>query len=401
MFSKAIVFLVLQFFLSFSSLLADDPFSLYLTWIKSPEKTMTIQWVSKESDSHNKLKFKCLDELKWQEVVAVSTPMPYSLPYVIHRVELNDLKPDSNYQFKLASSDRIYKFRTMPKDLSKPVRFVVGGDMYNGTKEMLEKTNKQAAAANPYFVVIGGDIAYSATSRSTKENAQNWLDWLDAWQKTMVTDDGFLIPILPAIGNHEVCGGKGKTPKEAPFFYALFPMPGLQGYNYLDFGNYLSFIFLDSGHTHPISGEQTKWLEKVLIDKTDFTHKFAVYHIPAYPSKGRYHSTQSKSIRQHWVPLFEKYGTQVVFENNDHTYKRSHPLLAGKIHPEGVLYLGDGAWSVGNVRTPKTPKQAWYLAKTESTLNFIIVTIDKSERRFQAFTPSGVLIDEVSSDHDG
>ena len=68
----------------------------------------------------------------------------------------------------------------------------------------------------------------------------------------MVGRDGRLIPMVACIGNHEVDGGYGKPREKAPFFYALFD--GLfpeTGYATLDFGDYLSLVLLDTGHTSP------------------------------------------------------------------------------------------------------------------------------------------------------
>jgi len=373
----------------------DGLLSVYLTWQHSPESTMSIQWVSGKDKMEDIIEYQREDENVWHKGHGQHMYMPNQLPYIIHYVELVDLKPNASYRFRMNNSD-IYKFRTMPADTCHPISFVVGGDMYNGTLEMMENTNRAAAAKDPYFVVIGGDIAYSAVGNASKlEDSQKWIDWLKAWKQTMVTSQGYLIPIIPAIGNHEVRGGSGKTPKEAQFFYALFPMPGLEGYNVLDFGKYMSLVILDSGHTNPISGAQTEWLKNVLKERLSIPHKFAVYHIPAYPGYRNYNAKASRAIRRNWVPLFEMYGLHVAFENNDHVYKRTHPILKGRVQTCGVLYLGDGAWSIGNIRKPKTPKQAWYIAKSAASHYFMLVTLNGVNRRFQAYTPTGVLFDDV------
>lgn len=375
---------------------SQEPFSVYLTWQHHPESSMSIQWISTKDQTADVIEYQQECEDIWRQARGKHMFMPSQQPYLIHYVELDNLKPATNYQFRIGKEEKIYKFRTMPSNLSQPIRFVVGGDMYNGTLGMMEKTNRAAAAADPLFAVIGGDIAYSATSKVSKpEDFQRWLDWLKVWKNTMVTPEGYLIPIVPAIGNHEVRGGTNRSPADAEFFYALFPMPGIEGYNVLDFDDYMSLIILDSGHTNSIKGTQTEWLKNVLTQRCHIPHKFAVYHIPAYPSYRNYNAVDSRAIRQNWVPLFEQYGLHAAFENNDHAYKRTHPILRGRPQAHGVLYLGDGAWSVGNVRTPKTPKQAWYIAKSSPTQYFMIVTLEGNHRSFRAFTSDGRLIDEV------
>ena len=100
----------------------------------------------------------------------------------------------------------------------------------------------------------------------------------------MVGRDGRLIPMVACIGNHEVDGGYGKPRAKAPFFYALFD--GLYpetGYATLDFGDYLSLVLLDTGHTTPIGGEQTDWLEKTLKARADHPQRVRGQPRPGLP----------------------------------------------------------------------------------------------------------------------
>ena len=46
------------------------------------------------------------------------------------------------------------------------------------------------------------------------------------------------------------------------------------------------------------------------------------------------------NVRNHWVPLFEKHKINAVFENDHHTFKRTHPILKDKVDKDkGILYL--------------------------------------------------------------
>lgn len=207
----------------------------------------------------------------------------------------------------------------------------------------------------------------------------------------MVTSDGRLIPLLVAIGNHEVQGQFGQSPEQAPDFYSLFAMPGQRGYNVLDFGRTMSLILLDSQHTHRVEGEQTNWLAQTLAERQDVTHLFAVYHLPAYPSVRSFDHWAAVKIRRYRVPLFEQFGLDVAFEHNDHAYKRTHPIRANQVDPQGVLYLGDGTWGTDL----EEPREDWYLAKTASTNYFILVTIDGQSRSFLAIDSQGQVIDRV------
>lgn len=372
-----------------------DPLSVYLTWQRKPDTTMTIQWITPFNRKDDLIEYRMDGETSWQRQTGTHKGLPEQFPYFLHRIELVDLQPASSYQFRIGSDGKIFKFRTMPSQLIHPVQFVSGGDMYRDSLEAFANTNKQAANTRPLFALIGGDIAYTGRRyRFLKEDGRRWLDWLITWKRTMVTPEGFLIPLIPAIGNHETNGSFDETPSQAPFFYALFSFPGQQGYRVLDFGNYLSIFVLDTNHTHPIEGRQAAWLQMALKARKNVLHKAAIYHVPAYPSQGNFDHPASQMVRKMWVPSFEAYGLNVAYEHHAHTYKRTHLIKDGKVSGEGVLYLGDGAWSVGNLRKPYSPNEKWYLAHTQSINHFILTTLDNSQRVFQAIDSSGKVIDQ-------
>jgi hypothetical protein len=219
----------------------------------------------------------------------------------------------------------------------------------------------------------------------------------------MIGRDGRLIPMVACIGNHEVNGGYTKPRSEAPFFYALFD--GLYpdtGFASLDFGDYLSLVLLDTGHTSPIGGAQTDWLEKTLKARADHPNVLVVNHVPAYPSYRKFEGTPATEDkpakagtgelnREHWVPLFEKYRVPVVLEHHDHTFKRTKPLLNGSADANGVLYLGDGSW--GRLRNPQAPDKLHYLAKASRDFHLSLHRIDGSERFHLAMDEAGRVMD--------
>ena len=415
-----------------------DPPALYLTWQSNPTTTMTIRWHSRPRDScASVVKYQRFNETAWDSVRGCPHPMVFS-DRIVHVVELKGLMPDKKYRFRLGQDSTEYKFRTMPDSLTEKVRFVVGGDTYGRVEwfwqseqkysNLLRKTNKKAAEQLPMFVVIGGDFTYSDGQAL---HVERWYKWLKAWKKDMVTCDGLLIPLVPVIGNHETfCNiykndwykpNKSSVPirhrhaahttplphrykpnkpfdpaKHAPYFYNLFIKSGSQpiksdslSYRALKFGNYMSLILLDSGHTYFVS-EQAEWLADTLEAWQEIPYKFAAYHVPAYPSARDPDDEISTRIRKCWIPIFEHWKLDVAFEHHDHTYKRTLPIQKNRYHPKGVVYLGDGAW--GKLRNPKPNR--WYLAKAEKKYHFILVTLTKDKAMFQAIDNEGQVFDE-------
>lgn len=377
--------------------IAYSPAAVYLTWQRKPDTTMTVQWITSLNEDRDEIQYRKVGEDSWNIDLAEAMALPQNVAFTLHRIELTHLKQNSLYEFRIGKDGKMFKFHTLPSHLNHSVRFVVGGDMYHGPKFLshMEKICSESASYDPLFALVGGDIAYSASGSKNKlEDFERWMSWVKAWNKCMVRNDGAIIPIVPAIGNHETNGRFNQSPAQAQFFYAFFPMPGGQGFNVLDFGDYMSLFILDSDHTHRIPGEQTEWLQDALADRKDRPRKFALYHVPAWPSVDTGTDHVSKAIRDNWVPIFEKYNLTTAFENHCHTYKRSHPLLGNAIDESGVLYIGDGAWGVRNTRTPKTPKESWYLARSASIRHFVLVTMEKKRTIYQGIDQWGRVFDE-------
>ncbi len=367
-----------------NAIFAKEPLAVYLTWQRSPESTMTIQWVAEQKQT--RLYFQQAGEEKWKEAEAACTPLPALPQYLIHQVELTSLQPAGEYLFYIDKA--VHRFRTMPKSIEAPLTFVVGGDTYPDELPYFKTTCEQAAKTNPAFALIGGDIAYTGGFRSKKmEKTDRWIDWLITWSETMITPDGCHIPVIPAIGNHDVNGHLAFN-VDASSFFTLFAFPGKPGYALLDFSDYLSLFILDTEHVNWIFGAQTEWLSTALEKRRDILHKFALYHVPAYPCVRDYRLHQSALVRHFWCPLFAAYGLTAAFEHNDHAYKRTIPMEGG------VLYLGDGGWGEKN---PRTPKEHWYLAKTAPLRHFIRVTLQPDgSRDFAAIDDTGAVFDAFS-----
>src|SRR5262245_1815978 len=377
---------------------AFKPDTLFLTWQRDPTTTMTVQWIGTAGETADlTIYFAPLKRdwwlLPWEKQRPAARPYPKT-DFKVFRAELTGLTPGTDYQFCIGKSSPVYRFRTMPAKANDTIHFVSGGDC--GVNPHAVANNIQAAKQDPMFAIIGGDVGYD-NGRSVETS----LAFIRNYSKHMIGRDGRLIPMVTCIGNHEVDGGYNKPREKAPFYYTLFD--GLfpeTGYATLDFGDYLSLVLLDTGHTTPIGGNQAEWLEKVLKARQDHPNVFAVNHVPAYPSYrnpegifGR--EGTGEANRKHWVPLFEKYRTPVVLEHHDHTFKRTKPLLGGLAHDNGVLYLGDGSW--GRLRNPNSPEKITYLAAASRDYHLSLHRIQGQERFHLALDENGRVMDACRS----
>ncbi len=366
--------------------------TLFLTWQRDPTTTMTVQWIGIPGLYPETTIYYWPAKMDRFRRSQLTTSRQYPKSnYGIFRAELSGLAPGTDYCFTVGRQSPVFRFQTMPAKATDAISFISGGDC--GVNSHTVSNNIQAARQDPMFAVIGGDLAYDNGS-----SMETSLAFIRNYSKHMIGRNGRLIPMLACLGNHEVQGGYGNKREKAPFFYAMFD--GLypeRGFATLDFGDYLSLVMLDTGHTTPIEGEQTAWLDEVLQERSDHPNVFVVNHVPAYPS---FRSAEGKNgtgaaNRKHWVPLFEKYRVPVVLEHHDHTFKRTKPLIDGLGNGNGVLYLGDGSW--GQIRTPQKPEKLSFLAKTSADYHLSLHRIQGEQRFHLALDENGRVMDVCMS----
>lgn len=369
---------------------AFQPDTLFLTWQRDPTTTMTIQWVGPDGQTADTaVYYSAATGADWFRESTATRSYPLT-DLKLFRCELTGLEPGTDYRFRIGPDSPEYRFRTMPSRATDTISFISGGDC--GVNEYAVANNIQAARQDPMFALIGGDLGYD-----NGKSSDTSLAFLRNYSGHMRGLGGRLIPMVACIGNHEVDGGYGQPRDKAPFFYALFD--GLfteTGYATLDFGDYLSLVLLDTGHTSEIGGSQADWLGRTLKERHDHPHVIAVNHVPAYPSHRKVQDDDGSpgagaGNREFWVPQFEKYRVPVVLEHHDHTFKRSKPLLDGLAHDNGVLYLGDGSW--GKLRVPKTPEELPFLAKTSGEYHLSLHRLEGDERFHLALNDQGRVMD--------
>lgn len=360
---------------------------VYSYFIDDPVTGIHISWIS-SSDSDPVMHLRRRGTTQWStRQVTRSAVIPGS-SFMLYEVKLTGLREDTAFEFRLGQGDEIMRFRTLPARLERPINFVNGGDLYHSASLMVP-TTKAAAGVNPYFAVVGGDWAYAD---GDPEKVERWFRLFEIWQKYMVTNDGFMVPFVPAIGNHEVAGGFNQTSMQAPLYFTFFDKPDKRSYLTVDIGDYLSLILLDTNHVNPVAGEQTRWLESQLTERYHVPHVFPAYHIPAWPSFRPFDNHHSSVVRQNWVPLFERYGVTLAFENHDHTFKRTKPIRNNEEHEDGVVYIGDGSWGVGTRRADDA-HQRWYLEKVTDDHHYWNITLMPGLRLVEAYNRNNILLD--------
>ncbi len=317
----------------------------------------------------------------------------------VHWVDLTGLTPGATYYFIAGDAAHGYtaerKFRTI-SPYAESIRFVTGGDI--GVSKDAITLFQHAAKQYPAFGLVGGDIAYA---NDDLKQIGRWDALLDNWETNMVTPDGFTVPMVMAIGNHEVRGGFSQSPAASRCYLGFFAQGFGESKTYYSrrFGKNVAILALDSGHLASVGGDQSTWADSKLTQYRTVPHRFTVYHVPLYPSHREYEGPQSVMGRKFWGPIFDKHDITAAFENHDHTFKRSKRLRAGVPDPSGILYLGDGCWGQG-ARSVE-PKTRDYLDKQGSIQHFWRVDVMGDRVEYRAVNKAGVVFDVYPSDSYG
>ncbi|MBM3213597.1 hypothetical protein FJZ36_01555 [Candidatus Poribacteria bacterium] len=365
---------------------------VYLTWQADPATTMTVTYHTPKPSASSLVYYDTEprggDPAAYAHHASGKAHQISGLPIErwIHDVPLWNLSAGTTYYFVAGDPEQGFtaerKFRTLPAE--EPYRFATGGDMNSG--ERTATLVKIAAAQDPAFVLVGGDIAYA---NGNIEEYKDWDAWFESTTDLLVSPDGYTIPIVLAIGNHESNWKTGLRFDKSPFYFGYFAQRRIS-YWTMPVGENSVFYILDSGIVADHDGPQAAWLRRAMERYRGRRHQFAVYHIPLYPSHRAYDGSLSVRGREVWGPLFDEFGLTAAFENHDHTFKRSKLLKANREDPQGTLYLGDGCFGVG-ARTVDDPR--WYLERMESIPHVWLVDVTASDVRYRAFDESGKVFD--------
>ncbi len=379
--------------------LAQQPLAVWFGWQTDPTTTITVHWLTGANSTPVEVHYRQVGDPSW---LVQPAPLVRRMPGTEHHVrwlQLTHLKPGATYEviFDPTADDAEPRRVRLPNgNLDHGLRFIETGDMYQD-EDLLHQMFALVGEQSPDFALFNGDLAYA---NADLERADRWVTFLQSADQNMRTPDGRCIPIVASIGNHEVVGGYGRPIEDATFFYHLFTFPGPRGYNVLDFGDDFSLVVLDSGHTNRLDGPQREWLRDTLDERENRTHLFAAYHVPAYPCVRRSGNEHSAAVREHFVPLFERYGVDLCLEAHDHAYKRTHPILDGQVHPNGIVYIGDGGFACKEQRDVAQPgtdgmlgPRRWYLSHTRATNHFVLIEILGPDRRAYAIDTEGQVFD--------
>ncbi|NPV01618.1 MAG: hypothetical protein HPY53_09585 [Brevinematales bacterium] len=178
----------------------------------------------------------------------------------------------------------------------------------------------------------------------------------------------------PAMGNHEY---------ESPFYNYITGKP--KWYSYTWENTY--FICIDNNNNIETGSPQVKWLEGELKKAAKYKFKIVYMHIPAYSSKKH---GDDMMVQTHLVPLFDKYGVQLVFCGHEHGYEVSYPMKANKKSDKGTIYVISAG---GGQFLYDLEKQSEWSRVDKKAFNYMRVTVYPDKIILNAIDDQGVIFD--------
>jgi acid phosphatase type 7 len=286
-----------------------------------------------------------------EEVPASETGLERTI--YLYRANLRGLAPDALYLYRVRAEDAPplmqgpLRFRTAPANHSvtaSPFRFLHFADSGDGGENQVRLAWEMQKEKDVAFVLANGDLAYDLSTHLS----------IDEHYYGVYRDLMARIPFFASLGNHEYYTSAARPALRSRV------SPRVEGIPAVDEGRYYSFdwsnahfVALDSNT--PLEdaaagrGTMLRWLE----DDLKRTRKFwriVFFHHPGYATGKHQEEPEAARVREHIVPILERYGVQLVFHGHEHNYQRTHELLGGEVVPTGsggIVYVTAGGGGAG------------------------------------------------------
>ncbi len=350
------------------------PEQVHLTWGDDPSSSVVISWASMAQAVNARVAYRA-DSSHHSEVVhaiqRVYTDGLNGETVFTYHAHLHGLKAATIFHYSVtadndsnAAEPFSATFQTAPRGRA-PFRWTSYGDLATpNTKWVLSSPQSQFAVAaveqfKPLFHLLNGDLCYANLNPTAQPSV--WRDFGNNNQSSAARR-----PWMPCPGNHEVefnNGPQGFTSYLTRYWLPENGTTEFRGRWYSFRVGSALFISLDADDViyqdgaafvagpNPLTpaastgnppiepgtsfyvrgysaGAQTRWLERVLREAA---HDECIDWIIVQMHQDALSSSKTgngsdKGIREAWLPLFDRYGVDLVLCGHDHDYERSLPV---------------------------------------------------------------------------
>lgn len=339
----------------------------YVTWSKDPKYNMMVHFQIPQNRTFD-CQYRLQGETTWQETTPLKQTEYHMTNLSVLWFDLENLESGRVYETRLKGQSNVYKFKTMPETLAdKTINILMMSDNINYREDWTRNVFKGMSVlrdSNPDVVVLNGDIVHDDGIRF-----RNWLVFWKDWFRRAYDKDGCMIPMVGTIGNHEGFipndNGDfsnflwGAEKENVPFFYSFFSNLDDDGKGVTDVGDYLTLVYLNSGHTKSIE-DQTEWLEQTLEVRNDGRTIIPFMHVSPYPTSYTTGFVVDDMVEE-WTPLFTEYGVKVAGTGHNHVSMVTKKVTMNDLDDNGVIYTGQGAGFGTDLRSSAIATDTWYV----------------------------------------
>jgi len=291
-------------------------------------------------------------------------------PLEYHYIELSGLQPDSSYEYVINVEDtytlndvktekKVFKTKPLDEDID-TFQFIVYGDtqIYDERHAYVVNRIVEDSDLNTAFILKPGDHTEEGTSEKS---------WSKFFESAYPLSSQ--IPYYMVLGNHE---------RNSQLYYRAFELPSGGGdyskrwYSF-DYGN-SHFVTLDSNilESSNLYEKQMEWLEEDLKNNNDKKFIFVAFHHPFWTTATEYGSMEENLPEGHfnaknWLPIFEKYGVDVVINGHIHAYER--------YFKDGIMFVTSGGGGAKLNTNHGADPLPWHVKHVLGKLHYIIFDV--------------------------
>ena len=308
-----------------------------------------------------------------------------------HSVIFTSLSPDTLYACRVGDGEHWSEwnqFKTARKTLS-PFKFVYFGDPQEQVRSMSSRIFRTAykTAPNAAFWHFIGDLVDNG------DKDEEWTELFDAfgWIPRMT-------PMILLPGNHEYPDKRYVHGRDFKLFHLWrphFTLPengpaGLEETVYFIDYKGVRFVMLNGNEQLE---KQALWLDGILSE-TPQRWTIAAIHQPIYSTGKRRKNREDSSLKNLFVPVFDKYSVDLVLQGHDHTYSRTAKLKNGcrvQDAEKGTVYIisvcGPKFYPINNRYKDIMDKSG-----TDRQL-FQVISIDENRLVYESYDARGKMYD--------
>jgi Purple acid Phosphatase, N-terminal domain/Calcineurin-like phosphoesterase len=353
------------------------PEQIHLTWGADPSRTVVVSWASPAQSVNPRvtLEHPAGGSRLIHAIQRTYTDGLNGQTVFTYHATLDGLTPRTSYHYSVtADNDGLPQpfkamFETAPRGRA-PFRWTSYGDLATPVTTWALSSPQSHHAVDvverfkPLFHLLNGDLCYA--NQNPMSQPAVWADFGRNVQRSAA-----FRPWMPCPGNHEIEFGNGAQGLDSYLSRYSLPDNGTKfpgRWYHFKIGSVLfislaadDVIYQDSGafvagpepltpvpstghapiapgtsvYVHGYSGgEQTRWLEATLsAARGDESIDWIIVQMHQDALSSSLHGNGSdKGIRESWLPLFDRYGVDLVLCGHDHDYERSWPVRGCNHH---------------------------------------------------------------------